>query len=125
MTKKEISKPKKGKVLTVKPKTGRPLKQLDENLIYELARVHVSQQDIARITDSCEDTINRRFQSALQRGYADANLSLKRKQFELAMSGNCSMLIWLGKQYLGQKDKSPEEVGITQFNVMVNEVPKA
>jgi hypothetical protein len=33
------------------------------------------------------------------------NVSLRRKQMELAMKGNVTMLIWLGKQYLGQADK--------------------
>ena len=30
---------------------------------------------------------------------------LRQKQFEIAMTGNVSMLIWLGKQRLGQIDK--------------------
>jgi len=32
-------------------------------------------------------------------------LSLRRKQVELAVEGNPTMRIWLGKQYMGQKDK--------------------
>lgn len=31
-------------------------------------------------------------------------VELRRKQFEMAMDGDVRMLIWLGKQYLGQKD---------------------
>ena len=34
-----------------------------------------------------------------------AKLKLSQKQFEVAMSGNVSMLIWLGKQWLGQRDQ--------------------
>ena len=30
---------------------------------------------------------------------------LKNKQWEVAMDGNVQMLIWLGKQHLGQCDK--------------------
>lgn len=37
---------------------------------------------------------------------AKGKLSLRRKQFQLALSGDRTMLIWLGKQYLGQVDKS-------------------
>ena len=36
-------------------------------------------------------------------------VELRKKQFEMAMDGNVQMLIFLGKQYLGQKD-SPEFV---------------
>lgn len=32
-------------------------------------------------------------------------INLLRKQYDVAMTGNVSMLIWLGKQYLGQTDK--------------------
>ena len=32
-------------------------------------------------------------------------VELRKKQFEMAMDGNVQMLIWLGKQYLGQSDK--------------------
>lgn len=30
---------------------------------------------------------------------------LRKKQIQLAMQGNLGMLVWLGKQYLGQSDK--------------------
>ena len=33
-------------------------------------------------------------------------MSLRRKQFETALAGNVTMMVWLGKQYLGQKDKT-------------------
>ena len=34
-------------------------------------------------------------------------VELRQKQFDMAMNGDVRLLIWLGKQYLGQKD-SPE-----------------
>ena len=34
-------------------------------------------------------------------------VEIRQKQFEMAMNGDVRMLIWLGKQYLGQKD-NPE-----------------
>jgi len=32
-------------------------------------------------------------------------INLLKKQYDVAMAGNVSMLIWLGKNELGQKDK--------------------
>lgn len=32
-------------------------------------------------------------------------ISLRRKQMDVALSGNTTMLIWLGKQYLDQSEK--------------------
>ena len=37
-------------------------------------------------------------------------ISLKKKQIEMALGGNVSMLIWLGKQMLGQRDQIHEEI---------------
>lgn len=44
------------------------------------------------------------FEEAFDHYAADGKISLRRKQFELAMGGDKSMLIWLGKQCLGQTD---------------------
>ena len=36
-------------------------------------------------------------------------INLLKKQYDVAMAGNVSMLIWLGKQHLGQSDKKEVE----------------
>lgn len=36
-------------------------------------------------------------------------VSLRRSQWQAAQKGNAALLIWLGKQYLNQKDKSLQE----------------
>ena len=38
---------------------------------------------------------------------AEQKIELRKKQWEVAMDGDVKMLIWLGKQYLGQSE-SPE-----------------
>ena len=40
-----------------------------------------------------------------KKGKDKGRMSLRRLQFEKAQTGNTTMLIWLGKQMLGQKDK--------------------
>jgi hypothetical protein len=44
-------------------------------------------------------------------------LKLAGKQFDVAMSGNVSMLIWLGKQWLGQKDN--HEIDLTGKEIKI------
>jgi hypothetical protein len=39
-------------------------------------------------------------------------VNIRKKQYDVAMAGNVSMLIWLGKNELGQKDKSENEIKI-------------
>ena len=45
------------------------------------------------------------FCEAYKEGKSLSHKSLRRKQLELAMKGNVGMLVWLGKQWLHQKDK--------------------
>ena len=44
--------------------------------------------------------------------------SLRRAQFELAMKGNPTMLIWLGKQYLGQKERTEVKFNASEVNAI-------
>jgi hypothetical protein len=60
-----------------------------------------------------EDTVERAVKREQGVSFADyfgqkrkaGFVSLRRRQYELAMAGNATMLIFLGKQYLGQADK--------------------
>ena len=45
------------------------------------------------------------FSDAFKKYSANGRMSLRREQYRLAMDGDRTMLIWLGKQYLGQADK--------------------
>lgn len=46
---------------------------------------------------------------ALEEGRAMGRGKLRRMQWHEAEKGNPTMLIWLGKQLLGQRDKQPDE----------------
>lgn len=66
------------------------------------------------------DTLDRRIKERFGHGFAEykhkiqepLRINLMKKQYDVAMSGNVGMLIWLGKQYLKQKDKQENEVVI-------------
>ena len=50
------------------------------------------------------------FYKAYKKGNCNMKLKLSEAQLKVAMKGNASMLIWLGKQYLNQKDNPmPDE----------------
>ena len=53
-----------------------------------------------------------------KKGFESGKASLRRKQYEVAMGGNCTMLVWLGKQYLGQTDKIDASVKDDHRNEM-------
>lgn len=91
-----------------RPKGGE--KPVDVELLKKLARVGATQHEISAClglaTSSFEEKLRKRkdLRDALQAGQADLFTSLRTKQVQLALAGNTTMLIWLGKQYLGQSD---------------------
>ena len=78
--------------------------------IQKLAQLGCTQREMASVLNVSRSTLDRRltepaFRDALEAGDANLNVSLRRKQVELALAGDRTMLIWLGKQRLGQADK--------------------
>ena len=86
-----------------KPK-GRPPKPVDENIVFELARLMCTNLEIAGILRISHDTLTRNYKDILDEGRSDAKVCLRREQFRKAMEGNVQMLIFLGKQYLNQSE---------------------
>jgi hypothetical protein len=106
-------------------KVGRPLKEIDSELVKKLAGIHCTKKEIASIVGCHIDTLyTERFTEVLQKGQDEGKMSLKRKMFEVAMQGNCTMLIWLSKQHLGMVDKQPEQALQANYTVVIHEVPK-
>lgn len=100
---------------------GRPKLNIDEKEVEKLAALHCTNEEIASWFSCSADTIENRFSGVIKRGKEKAKTSLKRKQYEIAMSGNVSMLIWLGKNLLGQKDK-PETLADCTTDELIREV---
>jgi len=46
----------------------------------------------------------------MARGKGKGRLSIRRAQMKLLEKGNATMGVWLGKQYLGQRDVTPIEL---------------
>jgi hypothetical protein len=60
-----------------------------------------------------KETYNEGFSEYIKRFSLNGKTSLRRYQWKLAESGNATMLIWLGKQYLDQADKQELNADIT------------
>lgn len=52
------------------------------------------------------------FSDAFKKYSARGRVSLRRRQYQLADEGDRTMLIWLGKQYLGQSDNPEASVDV-------------
>jgi hypothetical protein len=89
---------------------ARPQLEIDEDTVEKLAAIHCTMQEIASVVGCSVDTLERRFADTIKVGKDKGKTSLRRYQWKAAEKGNVSMLIWLGKQLLGQKDKSDSEI---------------
>jgi len=85
-------------------KAGRPKKKVDTDLLYKLAQIHCTMREMVDILGVSEDTLKRNYAGIIDKGKAEGKMRLRRKQIEVAMKGNAVMLIFLGKQMLGQSD---------------------
>jgi len=97
---------------------GRPKKPIDWALVDKLCSIQCTGDEISSILEVHYDTLNNRcnedyginFSDYYKRASSSGKMSLRRKQYEVAMAGNPSMLIWLGKNVLGQSDQAQHDV---------------
>ena len=88
-----------------------------EKQVEKLASYGLTNKEISEALAYDENTLKRKFEIFLTKGKANLKQRLKRKQIDVALAGNVSMLIWLGKNYLGQADKLDENV---EYEIVVN-----
>jgi len=109
----------KGKVTE---KGGRPQKVLTPEalkLIENMSRVMATDEDIAGVLGCSRDTFyndaNRElYRQAKEKGMSEGKLSLRRKQYEMAMKGNSRILEWLGRQWLKQTERIELDANVSQ-----------
>jgi len=97
-------------------KTGRPYKKIEKKEFEALCRLQCTigefedffECDDVTINSWCKREYKKSFSEifAIKRG--GGKISLRRNQFRLS-ENNTAMAIWLGKQYLGQKDAPGSE----------------
>lgn len=95
---------------------GRPRIDFDEKTFYGLLRLQCTQEEIAGFFDCDVDTIRRYalsldselgFTGLLKKYGSEGKISLRRAQYKNAVENmNTTMQVWLGKNWLGQTDKS-------------------
>lgn len=101
-------------------KVGRPKIEWSEkeySTFEALCAINCTEDDICYAMKVTDKTLNRilkeqynmSFSDCFKKYSANGRISLRKKQFEVAKAGNVPMLIWLGKQYLGQTDKKEWE----------------
>lgn len=102
---------------------GRPKKVIDWVEFDKLCAIGATQEEIANWFECDVRTIERALKKEKKMGFveyftqksAKGKVSLRRKQMQIALAGNVTMLIWLGKQKLGQHE--PKERWLINANI--------
>ena len=66
--------------------------------------IQCTTSEMSAVLKCSPDTLERRFAAIIKNGREYGKMSIKRMQYKKAMEGNVGMLIWLGKQLLGQRE---------------------
>ena len=93
---------------------ARPKKyNIDTEQVEKLAGLGCTNTEIASFFGCSPDLIEKSYSEYLVKGREKGKIRLRQLQMRAAEKGNVAMLIWLGKQMLGQTDK--QEISTTDL----------
>ena len=99
-------------------KNGRPLIEIDWERVDSMCKIQCTGEEIASVLDIDYDTLASACKRDKKLSFSDyigqkklgGKASLRRNQWKLAQDGNATMLVWLGKNMLGQTDKTETDI---------------
>lgn len=108
-------------------KMGRPRANIDQKQFENLCRLQCTRDEICgwfSITDKtlnrwCKETYKKTFSAVYEEKRQGGKISLRRSQWRLSET-NPTMAIWLGKQYLGQRDPDKEKADMNITHAIDN-----
>ncbi len=118
------------------PGMGRPKlewSETQENMFNALMGIpFVTEEAICEVLKISRTTLQRRirevhdstFESYKKQKHEGMKMRLAGKQFESAMKGNTTMMVWLGKQWLGQTDKQETKISGQMEQKLISETPQ-
>lgn len=72
--------------------------------VLALAKLHCTWKEMSEFYNVPVETFKYNFRELVAKGRAETKQALRKAQIKLALTGNATMLIWLGKNMLGQTD---------------------
>ena len=102
---------------------GRTKTVIPEEQVYELAKLHCTSKEMAEFFEVPLSTFTDNFRDIITKGRLETKQRLRAAQLKLAMNGDRTMLIWLGKNILGQTDApiNTDAVQILPWNTSESE----
>jgi len=99
---------------------SKPMSEKEFDQLVNMIRIQCTAQEICGILGMSEDTLGRRiaerniegvknFADLYKKHSGEGKASLRRMQWKAAEAGNPTMLVWLGKNMLDQRDKVEQD----------------
>lgn len=113
---------------------GRPRKKIDVNAFEQLCALQCTLEEMCGFFKCCTDTLEAWCKRTYKKNFSEVfkdkrgagKISLRRTQFQLAKK-SAAMAIWLGKQYLDQRDDTgarAEEAAQSAVDAIIQAVKK-
>lgn len=84
---------------------ARPRLNINPDQVAALSAIGCTDDEMAIVLGCSSKTLQRRFVADMNKGRSNLKTRLRKKQIEVALTGNVTMLTWLGKNILNQADK--------------------
>ena len=83
---------------------GRAKTVIPEEQVLELAKLHCTSKEMSEFFEVPLSTFTDNFRDIITKGRLETKQRLRAAQLKLALNGDRTMLIWLGKNILGQAE---------------------
>lgn len=109
---------------------ARPKKEINQQLFESLCAMQCTEVEICNVLDVTDKTLTKwckeiykmSFSECYKLKSAKGKASLRRTQYKLAESGNSTMLVWLGKQWLNQSENPiQDEIKLKELELKIKE----
>ena len=102
---------------------GRNKTVIPEEQVLELAKLHCTNKEMADFFDVPLSTFTDNFRDIITKGKLETKQRLRAAQLKLALNGDRTLLIWLGKNILGQSESpiNTDSNAVLPWNTDVSE----
>ena len=96
---------------------ARPKLEINPDEVFRLASLQCTYREMASFFECDEKTLRNRFSAEIEKGREVGKISIRRAQFKRAVdAGSDTMLIWIGKQYLNQRE--PKDIDMDEASLL-------
>ena len=102
-----------------KQPVGRPKKDIDLDILGNLASIGCTQEEIGGVMGISARTLQRNYAEIIEVNKNKGKASLRKKMWQTALRGNPNMQIFLSKNVLGMKDRVETQTTVEPLPLII------